>query len=534
MATPRSLRVVIVKPSKYDEDGYVERFRRGFMPNSTMLHIRSMTPDSVDGAPIVVRAFDEYVENDLEYLSLLQQDRDSSTLVALVGVQSHQLHRALDLAAYARERGVENCIIGGPHAMTCDTTFFQNHGISFALGEAEALWPEILVDAMRGELSPVYGVEGRWQDELRSPVLLPPSGRDLRRYVVPMVGLYPARGCPYTCNFCSVIKIAGRQVRSQAIETTIASLRNAKTAGAQLVMFTSDNFNKYADARLLLKAMIDEQICLPFFVQCDAQIAHQGDLVDLLAEAGCFQMFVGVESFDRGTLLAAKKAQNHPDQYREIVRICRQRRITTHFSNIIGFPGEGEEDILDHLGSLRELAPDAASFYILTPIPGTEQYDDFLSQDLIREANLDRFDGTTCVWRHPRLEPEQLTDLLFRCCREFYGVGHVASRLLESLTTNRDFRFGAAVHAILGHALLSRIGALQRTHPMAGGIRRVRLDHVDRFLGLRRDRFGVDLAPLPSSLELSPADLAINGRAKLGAFPTPENPSSPQPVFRGH
>jgi hypothetical protein len=511
----RALRVVIVKPSKYAEDGYVERFRRGFMPNSTLLHIRSMTPASVEGCPVDVHAFDEYVEGDLRYLSFLRGDDDCRTLVALVGVQSHQFQRALDLAAYARASGVENCIIGGPHPMTCDTSVVQNKGISFALGEAETIWPTILADHLGGDLRPVYGDDARWQSELHSPVLEPPSWRDLKRYVVPMVGIYPARGCPYTCNFCSVIKIAGRQVRSQPIETTLASLRNATKAGVRLIMFTSDNFNKYSEARPLLTAMIDERIRVPFFVQCDAQIAQQEDLVELLAAAGCFQMFVGVESFDRKALLAAKKSQNHPEHYRQIVEICRKTGITTHFSNIIGFPGESEADILGHLKSLRELAPDAASFYILTPIPGTEQYDEFLADGLISERNLDRFDGSQPVWDHPRLGQGQLRDLLFRCCRDFYSAGHVASRVLGHLSSTRDFRLWAAVQSIVGHGALSRVGAITKTHPMAGGVARVRIDRAADYRGLRRQRFGFDRVPLPSSLALSAADLEMNRRAKL-------------------
>jgi hypothetical protein len=312
-----------------------------------------------------------------------------------------------------------------------------------------------------------------------------------------------------------VIKIAGRQVRSQPIETTLASLWNAKKAGVRLIMFTSDNFNKYSEARPLLEAMIDARVRVPFFAQCDTQIAQQGDLLDLLAAAGCFQVFVGVESFDRKALLAAKKSQNHPEQYRQIVEMCRERGITTHFSNIIGFPGDTEADILGHLSSLRELAPDAASFYILTPIPGTEQYDEFLAQGLISETNLDRFDGTQPVWRHPRLLPKQLTDLLFRCCREFYGVGHVASRVLGHLASTRDFRLWAAVHSIIGHGALSRVAAVRRTHPMAGGVARVRIDGAADYRALRRKRFGLDLVPLPSSLALSPADQETNRGAKL-------------------
>src|SRR5688572_25819773 len=108
------LRVVIIKPSKYGETGYVERFRRGFMPNSTVPYIRSMTPASVEGVQIETHAIDEYVQTDLDYLDLLRKP-DIPTLLAVVGVQSHQFQRALDLAAFARSNGVQHCVIGGPH-----------------------------------------------------------------------------------------------------------------------------------------------------------------------------------------------------------------------------------------------------------------------------------------------------------------------------------------------------------------------------------------------------------------------------------
>ena len=244
--------------------------------------------------------------------------------------------------------------------MTCDTSMLHGRGVSFALAEAELAWREILEDAVAGELRPVYGAEGRWQQELEAPVVVPPGQQDLRRYVIPMLGLYPARGCPFTCNFCSVIKIAGRRIRSQSIDTTLASLRAAKAGGVRTIMFTSDNFNKYPEAEELLSAIVEDRLGLEFFVQCDTQIARQESLVALLAEAGCFQMFIGVESFNRQTLLAARKGQNRPEMYRDIVRLCREHGISSHFSNIIGFPQDTEGDVDRHLEMLRELGPTVA------------------------------------------------------------------------------------------------------------------------------------------------------------------------------
>ena len=145
---------MLVKPSKYGVDGAVERFKKGFMPNATLYHLASLTPQRIGDTAVRVHTIDEYVWQDLSYLELLRRDPDVNTLVALVGVQSHQFHRALDLAAYARQHGVQHCVIGGPHAMTCDTTSLQGRGVSFSLAEGELVWREILEDALQGELRP--------------------------------------------------------------------------------------------------------------------------------------------------------------------------------------------------------------------------------------------------------------------------------------------------------------------------------------------------------------------------------------------
>jgi hypothetical protein len=519
-----ALRVVVVKPSKYDPEGWVERFRRGFMPNTTIRHLAALTPAEVDGVRCDLRVIDEYVETDLGYLDALRAEEDSRasgpTLVALTGVQSHQLHRALDLAALATARGCL-AVIGGPHAMTCDTAELQGRGVAFAQSEAELVWRHILSDAARGELAPSYGGGRRWQERLDPPVLEPPPKRDLERYVVPMLGIYPARGCPYSCNFCSVIKIAGHRIRSQPVATTLETMRRARAAGVRVALFTSDNFNKYPEAEELLDALIDARIRLPFFVQCDAQIERQPDLVARLARAGCFQIFVGAESFSTEALRAAHKLHNSPARYAEIVRLCREHRISSHFSNILGFPSDTEESIRGHLRALRALGPDVASFYILTPIPGTEQCDDFLSRGWIGERNLDRFDGSTLTWKHPRLPASRLARLLLDAYRDFYGWTSIARKSLRLVRRPRDadFRLGQTLFAILGQAGLARWAARRGEHPMAGGVGRVRLDHADAYRGLRRRVFGLDLATIPRSLALSAADEALNRTSRILSGP---------------
>src|ERR1039458_5430679 len=101
----RSLKVVLLNPSKYDSDGYVRRFWRGFLPSATGSYIKSMTPRVLNGRVVETHCIDESVYRPAEYMHLLESQAGCKTLVALVGVQSHQFQRASDLAAYAVDHG---------------------------------------------------------------------------------------------------------------------------------------------------------------------------------------------------------------------------------------------------------------------------------------------------------------------------------------------------------------------------------------------------------------------------------------------
>ena len=228
------------------------------------------------------------------------------------------------------------------------------------------IWRDILRDAVHGELQPVYGAARTWQDRLEPVVVNPPSRRQLRSYVTPLLGLYPARGCPFNCTFCSVVKIAGHKVRSQPIESTLESIRRAAVAGVRWIMFTSDNFNKYPEAEDLLQAIIDERLRVKLFVQCDTQVDHFSD----------------------------------------------------------------------------------------------------------RSARA----------------------LLSACYREFYDTRKLTSYLLDAARSGRMTAAGSA--AMWG---FNRYCAWQGMHPMSGGIGRVRLDRVTDYAPLRRERFDIDLAPLPQN-----------------------------------
>ena len=178
--------------------------------------------------------------------------------------------RAYEIAAEYRRRGVP-VVMGGIHV-----SYMPQEALNYAdcvvIGEAENTWATVLADFEAGKMQKIYHCERPDIENLRAP------RRDLLRGKYFVETVQTGRGCPIGCNFCSVTQIAGRRVRRQPHEATIETLRRAKAAGVEMVMFTSDNFNKIPGVKDLLQQMIDEDLAIPSFVQCDAMIADDEEL----------------------------------------------------------------------------------------------------------------------------------------------------------------------------------------------------------------------------------------------------------------
>src|SRR5262249_32742931 len=152
--------------------------------------------------------------------------------------------------------------------------------------------------------------------------------------------------------------------------------------------------------------------------------------------------------------------------------------------------------IREHLDVLRGLKPHVASFYILTPIPGTEQYDDFLEARWITEPNLDRYDATNTTWKHPNVSSAELGKMLYHCYNKFYSTAQILHTAVQSLRSVSNGGF----MPYIAHPLFSRFSSALKTHPMSGGFVRARLDSAADYRELRRTRFGYDdNVPLPRS-----------------------------------
>jgi hypothetical protein len=167
----KRLTIVLIKPSKYDDEGYVIRHFRGVLPSNTLACLCSLTEDlnrsKVLGNDLEIRIkiLDDMVQKiPVEKIIRSNNRPHCRTVIALVGVQSNQFPRAADIARRFRVGGLQ-VLIGGFHVSGTLSLFpdiqpeiqeLINLGVTVVKGEVEETWGDLLADAHHDRLHPNF------------------------------------------------------------------------------------------------------------------------------------------------------------------------------------------------------------------------------------------------------------------------------------------------------------------------------------------------------------------------------------------
>ncbi|MFP6664610.1 MAG: radical SAM protein [Deltaproteobacteria bacterium] len=494
----RELQVFLVRPTKYDDEGYLLRHRRGILPSNTLACLGGLS-EAVrqeglpGGTELRVFSHDESVEALPERRILRAARRQGVVvIVCLVGVQTSQMPRALELARRFRAAGVA-VLIGGFHVSgspcgsdaPAEIRELQALGVVLVRGEVEDTWAGILADAAAGRLAQLYDTM------LALPALdasaLPlPDPRLMRRFVhSSFVTMDSSRGCPFSCSFCTIIQIQGRKMRARAPQRIAEMVRRRHRAGGiDQYFFTDDDFARSPHWRELLEELIrlreDEDKPIRFLMQSDLLAHRQKDFIELARRAGCFQVFLGMESLDERALAASGKKQNRVAEYGEIVRAWQRAGIFVHAGYIIGFPDDTPASVARDVACLRdEIGVDLASFFLLTPLAGSADHTAARAAGIAIDPDLNRHDTFHAVVTPQSMSRDEAESAYKDAWREFYSFAHRRRRLAAWPREQR----ATLLQNYLWYACATRV---EDFHPMMTGFLRQR-PRRDRRAGLPVD-----------------------------------------------
>lgn len=340
--------------------------------------------------------------------------------------------RAYELADAFRQRG-RQVVLGGMHPSALPEEAAA-HADAVVVGEAEGVWEEVLRDAARRRLRGIYRSAER-------PALegLPVPRRDLYRpgaYLCTAT-VQTSRGCPFSCDFCSVTRFFGRTYRWRPVEEIVSEV---KALGQKIVFFVDDNiFGAPARARELFRQLVPLRI--NWVGQSSINIARNPDLLRLAARSGCRGLFVGLESLAADNLRQmGKSLLNRVEDYREAIARIQGHGIGVEGAFIFGLDGDDPGVFRRTVRFARRLGLAAAQFGILTPFPGTPLRERLEQEGRIVDNGWSRYTISNVVYRPAGMAPEVLQSGFDWAYRSFYSYASIARRLLPNV-----FRFGAAL-----------------------------------------------------------------------------------------
>ncbi|MGO6982682.1 B12-binding domain-containing radical SAM protein [Rhizobium leguminosarum] len=484
----RRFQLILIKPSHYDDDGYVIRWWRAMIPSNSLAALYGIAAECAerkvlgDDTAIDITVIDE-TNTRIDVAGLLAQFKrhDNFGMISLVGVQTNQYPRALDIARPFRDAGLP-VTIGGFHVSGCLSMLdgkavgldaCRDMGISMFAGEAEGRLDMVLRDAAAGELKPLYNFMNDLPGIGGTPVPFLPKD-NIQRTLGLSTSFDAGRGCPYQCSFCTIINVQGRKSRFRSADDVEKLVRMNWAQGIHKFFITDDNFARNKDWEAIFDRLIElkerDGIPLGLMIQVDTLCHKIPNFIEKSRRAGVTRVFIGLENVNPDNLTAAKKNQNKITEYRKMLLAWKAQGIMTLAGYILGFPADTPESIRRDIAIIQEELPlDVIEFFILTPLPGSEDHQVLWKKGVDMDADLNIYDVEHVCTAHPKMSKQEWEDIYHEAWAVYYSPDHMKTLLRRAVATGVPL--ARLVKVLVSFATTV---PLENVHPLQSGLLRLK------------------------------------------------------------
>jgi len=286
------------------------------------------------------------------------------------------------------------------------------------------------------------------------------------------------RGCPFQCSFCTIINVQGRKSRHRSAADVEQIIRKNNAQGVTNFFITDDNFarnRRWEEIFDRLGELRANGAKCNVTIQVDTLCHRIPGFIAKAKRAGVSRAFVGLETIAPDNLAAAKKKQNRITEYRTMLQAWKAAGVITLRGYIVGFPNDTPERLRHDIEIIkRELPVDLLEFFILTPLPGSEDHQILHRNGIAMDPDLNNYDTEHVATKHPLMSGEEWLRAYHDAWRAYYDPAHIETLVGRAaacgIPTNRLLptllRFYASV-------------VIEGVHPLQAG-------HVRR--RYRRDR----------------------------------------------
>jgi Radical SAM superfamily len=498
-ATTKRFCLILLKPSHYDDDGYVIQWLRSTIPSNSLAALYGLALDCQqrhvlgDDVEMEIHPYDE-TNTRLRPERLAAMIKEAGDgMVMFVGVQSNQFPHTLDLAKPLLAHGIQ-IAIGGFHVSgtmsmlggnDADVHRAKAMGISLFAGEAEGRLEMVLQDAYKKQLKPLYNFMADLPGIDGMPIPLISSVR-AQRTAGHVTSFDAGRGCPFQCSFCTIINVQGRKSRRRTPDDIEQIIRENVKQGLRSFFITDDNFARNKDWEAILDRIIHlkevEKLKLGFLIQVDTLCHKLPNFIEKCARAGVRRVFIGLENINPDNLAAAHKRQNKITEYRKMLLAWKEAKIITYCGYITGFPNDTAESIRRDVEIVKkELPLDVLEFFFLTPLPGSEDHQKLVQAGVPVDPDLNKYDLNHVCTAHSKMSKAEWEHAYLTAWKTYYTLEHIETILRRLVAKN-----GRAANAIVLMMWFMSAIHLEGVHPLESGVFRLKFRR-DRRPGLPRE-----------------------------------------------
>jgi radical SAM superfamily enzyme YgiQ (UPF0313 family) len=355
-------------------------------------------------------------------------------LVALSAKTSCATH-AYEVARRFRAKG-KRVVLGGIHASLRPEEALE-HVDCIVTGEAELLWPEVVRDLESKKLRERYDATG-FPPMDRIP---PPAWGRGKPGAYLFHQIQTTRGCPFRCRFCSVPDISGQEFRFKPVERVLEELRrlprsSGPIASGKPLYIVDDNFiSRVRYTKELLRAMapLKKAGQIPSWsAETTLNVASDEEMLDLFSDAGCSTLIIGFESVTEASLAAMDKPVNFCLTYQEAVERIHARGMTIIGNFIVGFDTDTLGVFSHTLDFVQKTGILYPFFSILTPMPGTNLFDEYKAAGRLDHEKWHLYDTRHVVFEPANMTRDELMDGYVWLYEQAYGASNLYARIEQN------------------------------------------------------------------------------------------------------
>ncbi len=377
--------------------------------------IAGLTPPEVE-----VRFYDDRME---------RIPFDEPTDAVAISVETYTAKRAYQIASEYRRRGVP-VIMGGFHATLCPQEV-ACYADAVVVGEAEAVWSQVLVDAARGTLQPYYRAATR-------PSLggLRPDRTIFRGKRYLPIGLVEAgRGCHFRCDFCAVQTVFHHTQTRRPADDILAEIEQLR-GDKRIFFFVDDNItSNMGEAKAFFRELA--RLKVHWVSQASINAAHDEEFLELIAAAGCQGVLIGFESLNEENLRRMNKGFNlMRGGFEQALANLRRHRIRLYITFVFGYDEDTTASFAPAVAYALEHKFYIAAFNHLTPFPGTPLYDRLAQEGRLRYDAWwldDRYRYNQIPFLPAKMSPAELQAGCLGARRAFYSHRSIWQRGLDEV-----------------------------------------------------------------------------------------------------